>query len=45
MIDRIQDTYDVLQQREMRILECTKGKFLGRTVQLLWIVLQYLKSA
>lgn len=35
MADRIQDTYEVLQQREMRILEYTTGEFLGRTVQLL----------
>lgn len=44
MADRIQDTYEVLQQREMRILEYTTGEFLGRTVRLLWMALWNSKS-
>lgn len=39
MIDRIQDTYEVLQQRVIRILECTKGK-----LKLTWLALWKSKS-
>lgn len=44
MTDRIQDAYEVLQQREMRILKYTKAEFLGRTIQLLWMALWNSKS-